>query len=293
MGIINEIKGKFKQGNVLIKLIYINAGVFIVLNLINLFFYLFSKSSLDTLFSNWFAFPSNFYIFLHKPWTLVTYMFMHADIWHILFNLLWLYWFGQIFLQYLSHKKLLSVYILGGFAGALLYALAYNLFPAFNFERFGSSMVGASAAIMAIVIAISAIVPNYSINIILFGSVKLKYIAIFTIIIDAISIQYSNAGGHIAHLGGAFFGYSFAVWHNKGKDITLWFSKILDALDNIFKRKPKMKIGYKKPTDDKEYNRIKVDQQKEIDRILDKIAKGGYNSLSKEEKDFLFKSSKS
>jgi membrane associated rhomboid family serine protease len=293
MGIIDDLKNNFKKGNVLIRLIYINVGVFIILNVINLIVYLIAHDSLKLFFINWLAFPSNFFIFLHKPWTIVSYMFVHSfdDIWHILFNLLWLYWFGQIFLQYLNQKQLLSLYILGGFAGALLYSLAYNLFPAFNFERFGSSMVGASAAIMAIVIAISAIVPNYSLNLLLFGTVKLKYIAIFTIAIDVISIQYSNAGGHIAHLGGALFGYIFAINYNKGKDITSGFSKFLDFIFNIFNRKSRMKVSYKRTTDDKEYNKMKIDQQKEIDRILDKIAKGGYNSLTKEEKDFLFKSS--
>jgi membrane associated rhomboid family serine protease len=292
MGIIDDLKRNFKESSVLIRLIYINTAVFIFINVFNLFVYLFTKSTLDNVFNYYLAYPSNVIVFFHKPWTIITYMFIHADIWHILFNLLWLYWFGQIFLQYLSQKQLLGLYILGGIAGALLYSLAYNLFPAFNLERFGSTMVGASAAIMAIVIAIAAIAPNYTLNLLLLGPVKLKYIAIFTIIIDAISIQNSNAGGHISHLGGALMGYMFAVRYKKGKDITLGLSKFLDFIGAFFKPKPKMKVSYKRPSDYKEYNKVKIDEQKEIDRILDKIAKGGYNSLSKEEKDFLFRSSK-
>jgi membrane associated rhomboid family serine protease len=292
MGILDDLKRNFKEGSVLIRLIYINAAVFVILNLLDLVVFLFTKSTLEGIYNEYLAYPSNVFLFLHKPWTILTYMFIHADIWHILFNLLWLYWFGQIFLQYLSHKQLLGLYILGGIAGALLYSMAYNLFPAFNLERFGSTMVGASAAIMAIVIAIAAIAPNYSLNLLLIGPVKLKYIAIITIIIDAISIQSSNAGGHIAHLGGAFMGYFFAIQYNKGKDITTPISKFFDFIFGLFRSNPRMKVSYKRTTDDKEYNKVKVDQQKEIDRILDKIAKGGYNSLSKEEKDFLFKSSK-
>lgn len=292
MGIVDDLKANFKQGNVLIRLIYINIGVFVLLNLVNLFFYLFAKSSLNDVFNALFAFPSNFLLFAIKPWTIITYMFVHADIWHILFNLLWLYWFGQIFLQYLTQKQLVGVYFLGGIAGALLYAVAYNFFPAFHLERFGSTLVGASAAIMAVVFAVSTLAPNFKINLLLFGAVKLKYIAIVTIVIDAISVQYSNAGGHLAHLGGALFGYIFAVNYSKGRDLTKGFSALIDWFTMLFKPRKRMKVTYKRPVDDYEYNRTKVEQQKEVDRILDKIAKGGYQSLSREEKDFLFKSSK-
>jgi membrane associated rhomboid family serine protease len=292
MNFADELKNNFKQGNNLIKLIYINVAIFVIVNFISLVYFLFTKVSLDPLFGYFINFPSSIIAFVYKPWTIVTYMFMHADIWHILFNLLWLYWFGQIFLIYLDQKKLLSVYLLGGICGALLYALAYNALPAFNLERYGSSLVGASAAIMAVVFAIAAIVPNYTINIFIFGPVKLKYIAIFSIIIDMLSIQSGNAGGHIAHLGGALFGYYFAVRYNKGKDITKGFTRFLDGIFSLFKPRYKMKVGYKKPVDDFEYNKTKVEMQKEMDRILDKIAKGGYNSLSKDEKDFLFRSSK-
>ena len=289
MNIVDELKQNFKKGNNLIKLIYINVGVFVIVNLINLVYWLSNRSSLDFTFL---TYPSNFFLFLFRPWTIVTYMFMHADIWHILFNLLWLYWFGQIFLQYLDQKKLLTVYILGGFAGALLYTLVYNIFPAFELERFGSTMVGASAAIMAVVIAIATIVPNYTINLMFLGPVKLKYIALVSIAIDLISIQSSNAGGHISHIGGALFGYIYGIRYLKGHDFTTRFTRFLDGFFSLFKPRKRMKVSYKKPVDDYEYNHSKAEQQKEIDRILDKIAKGGYESLSKNEKDFLFKSSK-
>lgn len=292
MEIFNDIKSNFKQGNILIRLIYINVGIFVLANLVSLLFYLFTKSTLTEFYNNILAYPSSVSVLIFKPWTIITYMFMHAGLWHILFNLLWLYWFGQIFLQYLSHRQLLSVYILGGFSGALLYTLAYNLLPAFDAERFGSTMVGASAAVMAVVIGVSAIMPNYRINLLLLGSVKLKYIALVTIIIDIISIQYGNAGGHIAHLGGALFGYFFAVRYHKGFDITSGFSKFLESFFSFFKPRKRMKVSYKKPADDLKYNSYKVEQQKEMDRILDKISKSGYEGLTHEEKNFLFKSGK-
>lgn len=290
MGIIDELKQNFKQGNYLIKLIFINIGIFVFVKLINLIFYLFTKVYLDEFFTYWLAFPSGFNNIITKPWTIITYMFMHASIWHLIFNLLWLYWFGQIFFQYLDQKKFLSVYLLGGIIGALAFAVVYNLFPAFSSLAQYSSLVGASAAIMAIVIAISAIVPDYSLNLLFFGPVKLKYIAIITIVIDVISIPYSNAGGYISHIGGAVWGYVFAMQYKKGHDISKGFSKFIDFIFTIFKPKKRMKVTYKKPVDDYDYNKQKADDQKEIDRILDKIAKGGYESLSKKEKDFLFRS---
>ncbi len=292
MGIIDEIKYNFRHGNILMRLIYINVGLFIIVNLLSLILYLFNLPSIEKWIYTIFYFPSNFNEFLHKPWTLLTYMYMHADIWHILFNMLWLYWLGQIFLLYLSHRQLLSVYLLGGFFGAFLYLLLYNIFPAFELQRFGSAMVGASAAIMAVVIGIATIVPNFIVNLFLFGPVRLKYIAIATIVIDLISIQYSNAGGHIAHLGGAIFGYWFGIQFNKGNDITSTFSKIIFKIPNIFKKKSKIKLMYRRPLNDYEYNANKAEMQKELDRILDKIAKSGYDSLTKKEKEFLFKSGK-
>jgi membrane associated rhomboid family serine protease len=293
MGIVDEIKQNFKQGNNLIKLIYINIGVFVIVNCINLFYFLFTGKKLDDIFYYLLAIPSNYSDIIYRPWTILTYMFMHVNIWHILFNLLWLFWFGQIFLQYLDQKKLLAVYLLGGFCGAIIYVISYNLLPAFEFFRSASiPLLGASAAIMAIVIAISTFAPNYSLNLLFFGVVKLKYIAIVTLIIDAISIPNNNAGGYISHLGGALFGYIFAIQYKKGKDLTKGLIIILDGFSSIFKFKRKMKVTYQKPFSDFEYNKQKIDNQKEMDRILDKIAKGGYESLTKEEKDFLFRSSK-
>jgi membrane associated rhomboid family serine protease len=291
MGILDDLKSNFKQGNTLIKLIYINIGIFVVVQLIIVLLKLYPGIDIEGWFNYWLAFPSNFVEFIHKPWTIITYMFMHADIWHILFNLLWLYWFGQIFLQYLDQRKMLGVYLLGGICGAVLYALVFNISPTFEYVKYGSNMVGASAAIMAVVISISVITPNYSVQLFLIGPVKLKYIALVTVVIDLISIQSSNAGGHIAHIGGAIFGYLYAVQYQKGKDISGKFIAFLERILSLLKWRKRMRVTYKRPLDDMEYNRNKIDQQKEIDRILDKIAKGGYGSLTREEKEFLFRSS--
>ncbi len=291
MGIIEEIKQNFKQGNNLTKLIYINIGVFILANFALLLIKFNNRELAEEILNPWFSFPSDVNQLLLKPWTIITYMFFHVDIWHIVFNLIFFYWFGQIFLQYLDNKKLLSVYLLGGFSGAIMFSIAFNFYQALSNTNFSGILLGASAAIMAVAIAISVIVPNYVVNLFFIGPVKLKYIALSYIILDIILINKENPGGHIAHLGGALYGFLFGIYYIRGKDITKKFSNFLNFILSVFKPRRKMKVTYNKPLDDLEYKKRKIDKQKEIDRILDKIAKGGYESLSKEEKDFLFRSS--
>jgi hypothetical protein len=205
-----------------------------------------------------------------------------------------LYWFGRIFLQYLTAKQLLSNYILGGLAGAAMYILFINGFPGLR-EYLGISMLGASASIMAIVIAIAVYVPNYTLYMLFIGPVKLKYIALVFVVIDILMIASDNAGGNIAHLGGAIYGYIYIISFRKGKDIGHWLNVVLDAAASLFKPRPKLNVSYRKTTrhpKDEEYNRKKIEEQREIDRILDKIAKAGYESLTKQEKETLFKMSK-
>jgi hypothetical protein len=223
-------------------------------------------------------------------------MFLHYNFFHILFNMLWLYWFGKIFLEYLNAKKLLSVYLLGGLAGGLVYVLAFNLFPAFAEAVPTSVALGASAAILAVVMAVSFYVPNYTINLLFIGPVKLKYIALVTVLIDILSIKSGNAGGHLAHLGGALFGFLYAVQLQRGRDLTKGFNRFMDSLFSLFRRRPgKIRVKYSKPKNrpesDLEYNARKVQEQKNIDLILDKISKSGYDGLSKEEKESLFRNS--
>lgn len=291
MPIWDEIKDSFKSNNMLIKLIYINIGAFLVINIVNVIFFLFkAQSPLIT----WLALPTHFQALLFKPWTFITYMFTHEDFFHILFNMIFLYFGGRIFLQFLDEKKLLSTYILGGLAGGLLFMLSYNFFPIFGEAVYGARIIGASASVMAVFFAVTALVPNFSVLLPFLGSVKLKYIAIFYFILDVASIAQSNPGGHIAHIGGALYGIIYVIQYRKGKDHSNWFGNIFDKISGLFKsnhKRPKVRVVHKRKLTDDEYNEQKVATQEEIDRILDKIKASGYDSLTKEEKDTLFRAS--
>jgi membrane associated rhomboid family serine protease len=301
--ITDEIKESFKNGSSLVKLIYVNLGVFIVVKLVYVIFFLISPSigllqEKNLYFQNnilsYLMLPADTAKLLLKPWTLITYMFLHFEFLHILFNMLWLFWFGRIFLHYLNEKQLVNTYLLGGLAGGLLYILAYNIFPGLASEVSLAQALGASAAVTAIVIAVSFYAPNFEVYIPLIGPVKIKYIALLFIVTDLLQIASENAGGHIAHLGGALYGYFFAMQLKQGKDIGRYFGSLLDSLSGLFKKRRHLKVTYHKAAsklDDLDYNKSKVEQQKEIDKILDKIAKSGYDSLTKKEKEMLFKMS--
>jgi len=298
MNLADEIKMSFRKGNTLFRLIYINVAVFVLAGLIFVFYRLFTPgTSLDELRAHYnnnilkyLMVPSVPGDLLYRPWTLVTYMFTHFNFLHILFNMLMLFWFGRIFLQYLSGRQLLTTYLIGGLAGALLYMIFLNGFPGLQ-QNLGSSMLGASAAIMAVVIAISFYVPDYTLYLLFIGPVKLKYIALFFIVLDVLMIASYNAGGHIAHLGGAIYGYWFISSFKKGRDPGKWLNTFLGKLQSLLRTRPKLSVSYRKgakTVTDQEYNKSKIQQQKEIDRILDKIAKAGYDSLTKQEKEILF-----
>ena len=293
MTIYDELKESFRKGSVLTRLIYINLAMFVIVKLIQVVFFLFSPGGTGTFFIiDWLAVPANVSDLLTRPWTVFTYMFYHEGFLHILFNILWLYWFGRIFLEYLDENKLLGVYLLGGLAGAALYIISFNLFPAFSEVLPVSRALGASAAVLAVVISISVYVPNYTINLIFIGPVRLKYIAAFMIVLDLISIAGSNAGGHIAHLGGALFGWLFIRQYRKGRDLTKSINILIFRVSKWFSTESKLKVEYRKTRNDFEYNRQKAEKQQLIDDILDKISKSGYESLTKEEKELLFKVSK-
>lgn len=293
MEFIEEIKKMFRNGNIIIKLIFVNVAVFIVVNILGLFSFLSGLSSTDGLI-RWLAVPADLHVLLYRPWTIITYMFLHQGFLHILFNMLWLFWFGKIFLEFLNKKQMLSVYLLGGISGAALYILAFNVIPVFKPMAPVSVALGASASVYAVVVAISAFVPDYAIGLMFIGRVKIKWVALFIIVLDIFSIADGNAGGHIAHLGGALFGYWFAMRIKKQSDITRVFTNFTDGLAEWFKPKPKMRVTEnkfkaKKPTTDREYNSQKAASQEEIDLILEKISRSGYESLSKKEKETLFK----
>ncbi len=291
MGIWNDIKRTFLSGNSLIKLIYINIGVFLLISLAAIIGFLLNNPAVSEISLAQLAVPASLRILLLKPWTLITYMFTHKDIWHILFNMLWLYWFGKIFLEYLDQKKLVAVYLLGGLSGAVVYVLSFNIFPAFTGLVAESVAIGASASVMAVVIAVAAYVPDYSINLFLLGRVKIKYMALAIFILTSVMDFSVNSGGKLAHIGGALLGYFYALNLKRGRDIGKGFNRIIDFFATIFKPRKRMKVTYKKPASDYDFNKRKAEHQARINGILDKISKGGYDSLTREEKDILFSES--
>lgn len=290
MTIRDEIKASFRRGSIITRLIYVNLTVFLIFRIIYVVLFL---TGIKFPLIQFFEIPGSFGMLAHQPWSLITYMFLHFDFIHIIFNLLALYWFGRIFLNYYDQKQLLALYLIGGLAGGFFYALAYSIIPVFNQSGVVSYMMGASASIIAILMAGAFTDPNRKINLFLIASVPLKYLALAMIILYIIGISTSNAGGNISHLGGVIAGYGFAFFIRRGKDITSGISKIIDWIADLFKPREKIHVVHKKPTrDDYEYNRQRAADHEELNRILDKIAEHGYENLTKHEKETLFRQGK-
>lgn len=299
--ISNKIKRLLFSKNALSRLLLINIAVFAVVEIFKIYFFLFQVPESQLLgkyaFSKialWMAVPANIEFLLLKPWTIFTYMFLHFDFFHLFFNMVMLYFGGTLFMQFLGGKKLISTYIFGGLAGALFYILAFNIFPVFATIKNFSLAMGASASVLAILVAVATYLPDYVIQLFLFGRVKLKYLALVLIAIDLMSIDGSNPGGHIAHLGGALWGFTYILLLRSKIDFYKLFNPVANYLKNLFKPKPKLRVEYtksKKPVSDETYNMQRAEKQKRIDSILDKIKISGYDSLSKEEKQLLFSES--
>ncbi|WP_165157332.1 rhomboid family intramembrane serine protease [Parabacteroides sp. ZJ-118] len=289
-GIFTNLKRTFQSGNILSKLIYINVGLFILIRLAGVLFMLFNAQGAPFLL--YLQLPASPELLLFRPWTLFTYMFTHFDFLHILFNMLWLYWFGGLFLDFFSERQLGGLYLLGGLAGAVLFVLAYNSFPYFRDVASFSYLMGASASVMAIVFAVSFYRKDLEINLFLIGRIQLVYLAIFTLAIDLLAMTSDNAGGHIAHIGGALLGIWFASRMRKGRDLTAPMNRLIDWFVNLGKRKPRMRVTYKRGETDYAYNARKHQESVELDTILDKLKHSGYESLSAEEKKRLFDASK-
>lgn len=297
MNFIEEFKYSFKEKNNFNVLIYINLIIFIIVQLIKVILFLQGKTNIE--FIQYLAVPANVLSLKIFPWTVFTYMFTHESFLHILFNLLAFYWFGKLFLQYLSQKQILGVYILGGLVGAIFYIVAFNFFPAFSLIKNVSLALGASASVMAVIFAIAVLTPNQEIYLMFFGKIKLKYLALIVVLVDILSIPTGNAGGHIAHLGGAFLGAMFTILYKRNIDITSFITKSINWIKNLLISEPVVKgkannknINYSKKETDWTYNARKHAEQEEINKILDKVSKSGYDSLSSSEKDNLFKQSK-
>ncbi|HHT29776.1 MULTISPECIES: rhomboid family intramembrane serine protease [Petrimonas] len=290
--IVERLKYRYKNGDVLVKFLFINITVFFILKVIAIFFLLFNLNRVDLI--SFLGVPSGLSQLLNRFWTPFTYMFVHEQLWHLLFNMLWLYWFGRIFLQYFTGRTLGSLYVLGGLGGAMLYVVAFNTVPYFIVMG-DSLMIGASAAVMAVVMGAAFYRPNVRLNLLFIGQVRIVYIAIAVFLIDLFSLGSGvNEGGHVAHIGGAMAGYIFALQYRKGRDITGWVSSLIDGLVNLTKprKRVKMKVEYRKRETDLDYNERRNSQQAEIDAILDKLKKSGYSNLTPEEKKKLFDASK-
>ena len=265
---ISDLKNNFQRGNISLQLIYINVGIFVVTTLVSVVLMLFNWG--DMSWMNFLQLPAYLPKFLVQPWALFTYMFLHAGALHLLFNMLWLYWFGQLFLAFFSARHFRGLYLLGGLCGGLLYMLAYNVFPYFGPYIYGSYLLGASASVLAIVVATAVREPEYRVNFMFIGTVRLKYVALFMVVTDLLFVTSGNGGGHIAHLGGALAGWWFAKSLQKGHDITRWINQVFDWFSGGIKisrpaKKPKMKVNRGGKADDYDYNARKKQQSEEID----------------------------
>ena len=292
-GIRSEIENSFRQGDALSRLILVNLGVFLLFYILKAVGALF-QFPLQVYMVDWMALPSSLATLVTRPWTLVTYMFLHEGFLHIFFNLLVLFFSGRLFMEYFNGRRLLSTFLLGGVIGGAIYVIFYNVFPAFSDVLSISNNRGASAGVMAILIAIAAYVPRFPVKLFFVLNVELWVVAALVLLMDLISIgDGNNMGGHIAHLGGALFGYLSIRQLKRNRDITEGFSRVLDSIADWFKPRPERKVrkvysGVKSGS-----NKVKSQQpaqdQARMDQILDKISRSGYESLSKEEKDYLFK----
>ena len=293
MSILEDLKLQFKIGDVLTKLIFWNIAFFaipsVVLGILPLF-----KVNIDYL--NYVSLSTNPNDLLLKPWSIFSYAFCHSSILHILFNLIMLNFAGRLFLIFFNQKQLLSLYFVGSLFAGFVFLLSYMFFPAL--ANVNTVLVGASASVMAILFATVTYSPLMNIRLLLFGNVKLWHIALILIVIDLFQLPRENTGGHLAHIGGAFFGYIYIRLLKNGTDICNWFTLIIDAFSSIFgsrKSKPFKKIHrtYKVPVEKRASKIVAKDKvQQQIDEILDKISQSGYDSLSSEEKEFLFKAGK-
>jgi membrane associated rhomboid family serine protease len=283
MKYLNNLKSRFQNGSIVEKIIYINIAIFILTLLFNVFQGLY-KGQINW-FVDWFSLDDDYTSLLRKPWSIITYGFLHADFIHILMNLIVLHFIGHLFIEYFTQKQLLNFYIIGTFFGGILFLFSQNYFPLF--EGKSSLLVGASAGISAIFIGVATYIPNYQLKLRFIGFVKLWYLAAFWVCLDLIGLIGDNAGGHFAHLGGSLFGFLY-VNQASNKKINL-SSMFL----SFFKRKEKpLKTVHKSAK--RKTNSVKNTDvtQKQIDTILDKISKSGYDTLTKTEKDFLFRQGK-
>lgn len=295
----SEIKSFYKKNGIVVRILLINIFIFVAYIIIGVFAKL-TKTDITQDIALQLSASSDVKTFFTHPWTMITYMFAHFDFLHIFFNMLMFYFAGQFFTTLLGSQKLISTYIIGGIFGLFVFILSYNIFPALEIGL-GGYINGASASVMAVFVTLGAFAPNTQISLLFFGSIRMIYLVLIFVLLDFARLSTSldlanpsagNAGGWLAHIGGAIYGAWFGYQMSKGRDISKWYDKLMARIKSMFKPRKKMKVMHSRPVTDEEYADIKFEKQQKIDRILDKISKSGYESLSKAEKDFLFNASK-
>ncbi|MGL1887796.1 MAG: rhomboid family intramembrane serine protease [Reichenbachiella sp.] len=302
--LFDDFKGAWrKPNNALPQIILINLIIFLALAILNVFGKISGLDTISDFIYDQFSIPPIFGDFIFRPWTIITYAFSHSlhSIFHILFNMLVLYWFGKLIVEYLGNQKLINLYVMGALAGGVLYLLVYNLIPYYIERSNFDGMVGASAAVYAITVAAATLLPNYTFQLMFIGPVKIKYIAGFYIAISFLGMVGSNAGGNIAHLGGAAMGYFYITQLQSGTDWGKWINSVMTFFKSFFTKQSKIKVTHKKTktsskrtssSSSKASTATNIADQAEVDSILDKISQSGYESLSTEEKQKLFNASK-
>jgi membrane associated rhomboid family serine protease len=283
MGFIETLKKKYKTGTIIEKLIYLNIVIFLLTLLITVFQGLYKGE--QNFLMQWFSLDDSTDTYLTKPWSILSYGFLHADFLHLIFNMITLYFIGNLFIQYFTEKQALTFYLLGTLFGGLLYVISQNYFPLF--EGRNTTLVGASAGISAIFIGIATYIPNYQIKIRFIGFVKFWHLAAIWLAFDIIGLIGANAGGSFSHLGGSLFGYLY-VRQASNKKVS--FSNIFSAF--LKKKKNPLKTVHKSSKRKENTVKNSSPNQQQIDGILDKISKSGYDTLTKTEKEFLFKQGK-
>ncbi len=295
-GLGDVMKSFFASKSALNILVYSNVAVWLIVMLASLVIWLFKID--DT---NWIvqylAVPASLPALGRMPWSVLTYMFLHKGFWHLFFNMWMLYFGGYLFVKFMSGRQLVWTYLLGGIMGAAFFILAYNIFPVFEESKDYAVAMGASASVLAVLVAVATYKPDHKMNLLFLGNVKLVWLALVFVIVDVLSIEHGNPGGHIAHLGGALWGFIYAFLLRKGFDVLKIFNrqgKIRPTRFKVIKEKKTKKSKAQpseRPVSDEEYNRQRAQNEHDIDVILDKIAKSGYSSLTSDEKAFLFKNS--
>jgi len=298
MSLTQDIREAFsRRDNALNQLIIINGLVFAVLIILRAIFFI-AQSGSYQLVMRQLALPSDLYSLVRHPWTLLSYAFVHEGFLHILFNMLNLYWFGQLIREYLGDRRLVSIYILGALLGAAFFLLAYNFIPALQ-PFVGQPVIGASASVTAVIVAAATLLPDYTFMLFIIGAVKIKWIAVAVVLISIAGINGGNPGGEITHLGGALLGFVFIKQLKAGRDMGTPIAAISEWFGRVFSQRPSMRVTHRQPVatgaratgGSSKGSGPAIAGQDEIDLILDKISHSGYESLSKDEKQKLFRAS--